>query len=61
VGLGEQPRDLDPGTLAATAARLGPGAIVTSTAATKLALGTVAERQLALTAELPRWMPNWTG
>ena len=34
---------------------------MTPTAATKLALGTVAERQLALTAELPRWMPNWTG
>lgn len=50
--LPEQPRDLDPSKLAATAARLRPGAIVTPTAATKLALRTVAERQLALTAEL---------
>jgi transposase len=50
--LREQLRDLDPGKLAATAARLRPGAIVTPTAATKLALRTVAERQLALTAEL---------
>ena len=52
VELREQLRDLDPSKLAATAARLRPGAIVTPTAATKLALGTVAERQLALTAEL---------
>ena len=61
VELREQLRDLDPSKLAATAARLRPGAIVTPTAATKLALRTVAERQLALTAEPPRWMPNWTG
>jgi hypothetical protein len=52
VELREQLRDLDPSKLAATAARLRPGAIVTPTAATKLALRTVAERQLALTAEL---------
>lgn len=52
VELREQLRGLDPSKLAATAARLRPGAIVTPTAATKLALRTVAERQLALTAEL---------
>jgi transposase len=40
VELREQLRDLDPGKLAATAARLRPGAIVTPTAATKLALRT---------------------
>ena len=45
VELREQLRDLDPSKLAATAARLRPGAIVTPTAATKLALRTVAERQ----------------
>jgi transposase len=52
VELREQLRDLDPSKLAATAARLRPGAIVTPTAATKLALRTVAEPQLALTGEL---------
>ena len=52
VELREQLRDLDPSKLAAAAARLRQGAIVTPTAATKLALRTVAERQLALTAEL---------
>jgi transposase len=61
VELREQLRDLDPSRLAATAARLRPGAIVPPTAATKLALGTVAERQLASPPSSPRSMPNWTG
>jgi transposase len=59
--LREQLRDLDAGKLAVTAARLRPGAIVTPTAATKLALRTLAERWLTLTAELTALDPNWTG
>jgi transposase len=50
--LREQLRDLDAANLAQTAARLRPGTIVTPAAATKLALRTLAERWLALTAEL---------
>ena len=50
VELREQPRDLDPASCRHGGAA-APRAIVTPTAATKLALRTVAERQLALTAE----------
>ena len=60
VELREQPRDLDPASCRHGGAA-APRAIVTPTAATKLALRTVAERQLALTPSAPRWMPNWTG
>ena len=42
--LREQLRGLDPSSWSATAARLRPGAIVTPTAAAKLALRTLARR-----------------
>jgi transposase len=52
--LREQLRDLPAGTLASTAARLRPGPIVTTTAATKLALRLLGERYQALDGELAR-------
>jgi transposase len=50
--LREQLRDLPVGRLASTAARLRPGPILTTTAATKLALRLLGQRYQALEAEL---------
>jgi transposase len=50
--LREQLRALSVTQLVRTAARLGPGAITTPTAAAKLALRTLAERHQALSAEI---------
>jgi transposase len=50
--LREQLRDLPTGRLASTAARLRPGPIRTTTAATKLALRQLGQRYLALEVEL---------
>jgi len=52
--LREQLRDLPAAQLAKTAARLRPGPIATTTAATKLALRLLGERYQALDAELAR-------
>jgi transposase len=52
--LREQLRELPASRLAATAAQLKPGPILTSTAATKLALRLLGERCAALDAELAR-------
>jgi transposase len=52
--LREQLRDLPAAQLASTAARLRPGPIVTTTAATKLALRLLGERYQALDGELAR-------
>jgi transposase len=52
--LREQLRDLPAAQLASTAARLRPGPIATTTAATKLALRLLGERFQALDAELVR-------
>jgi transposase len=52
--LREQLRDLPAARLASTAARLRPGPIATTTAATKLALRVLGERFQALDAELAR-------
>jgi transposase len=52
--LREQLRDLPAAQLASTAARLRPGPIVTTIAATKLALRVLGERFQALDAELAR-------
>jgi transposase len=52
--LREQLRDLPIGRLASTAARLRSGPVVTTTAATKLALRLLGERYQALDAELAR-------
>jgi transposase len=52
--LREQLRDLSATQLASTAARLRPGPIATTTAATKLALRLLGERFQALDAELAR-------
>jgi transposase len=54
AALREQLRGLSAGTLASTAARLRPGPIATTTAATKLALRLLGERYQALEAELAR-------
>ena len=61
VELREQLRDLDPGKLAATAARLRPGAIVTPIAATKLRCAPWPSGSWRSPPSSPRWMPNWTG
>jgi len=50
--LREQLRDLPTGRLASTVARLRPGPILTTTAATKLALRLLGQRDQALEAEL---------
>jgi len=52
VELREQLRELPTGRLASTAARLRPGPILTTTAATKLALRQLGQRYQALDAEL---------
>ena len=52
--LREQRRGLAAGTLASTAARMRPGPIATTTAATKLALRLLGERDQALDGELAR-------
>ena len=52
--LREQLRDLPAAQLASTAARLRPGPMVTTTAATKLALRLLGERYQALDGELAR-------
>jgi hypothetical protein len=58
--LREQLRELPATKLAATAAQLEPGPILTTTAATKLALCLLGERCAALDAELARLTPSWT-
>jgi transposase len=50
--LREQLRELPAGRLAKTAARLGPGPVLTTAAATKLALGQLGQRYQALEAEV---------
>jgi transposase len=57
--LREQLRELSAKRLASTAAR--PGPILTTTAATKLALRLLGQRYQALEAELAAWTPSWTG
>jgi len=59
--LREQLRELSAKRLASTAARLRPGPILTTTAATKLALRLLGRRYQALEAELAAWTPSWTG
>jgi transposase len=59
--LREQLRDLPAAQLASTAARLRPGPILTTTAATKLALRLLGQRYQALEAELAAGTPSLTG
>jgi transposase len=58
--LREQLRELPATKLASTAARLQPGPVLSTMAATKLALRVLGERWAALDTELANWTPSWT-
>ena len=59
--LREQLRELSAKRLASTATRLRPGPILTTTAATKLALRMLGQRYRPWRPSWPRWTPSWTG